>query len=597
MRKKVRHPALHLAALSSILYALPAMAAAPTLVQVPAPVAPPAPPAPMAETNFVSSKDYGPAPAAKPLPSVIDKKARKDAIKKARADGQACVANRVMPVLLRENSLSSCDLALAVAGEDDGPWGDRAVLLQSRALYLLTLGAAEQALAMLDESDALGKTRNDPLFDGSVGIGNGMLRSVALSNLGRKDEAMAELARLRAIRPYATVISRQLDSIEASFNPDIDVELARWAGKVKWQPNMLRSLLPLYIWRGDLAGASRFADQVSLVDPKSEGGWTLSGQMSEPQQFVAEIQLNAWRAYVWAGVGDDERAGRLIADGYNSIAAYVGNPPVPKIKGEKVSKSEREKYEARSKTGARAKSVLGGWENAITMRRTASGRVPDEVMAEFYRLDPSTAIAMTDIFRQLRSDDKRVEDSVAAILDMSGKQLSNEVLTFSMTRLASALPPPERLEIVPKYKWGEKGGLFSGPNHSQSKEKDSDIRTVRYASSSGTPALAEELALMSVAEYAEREGKDSFILLARREIKRQISHCYYGCGPAVDAGFESQVRVALLDSANIPPEWDAYRDRIISVPQVKADLKPRFDAYEARKEAQKAAERAAKKGR
>jgi hypothetical protein len=101
--------------------------------------------------------------------------------------------------------------------------------------------------------------------------------------------------------------------------------------------------------------------------------------------------------------------------------------------------------------------------------------------------------------------------------------------------------------------------------------------------------MADELALLAVAQYAKKEGKDSFILLARRLIKRTTNVSGYYTGRySFDSGYESQMRVALLDSANLPAEWAEKRHRLIMVSQVLEEIKPRYDALEARKAASKA---------
>lgn len=593
-------------ALTAFVYTLPASAADPVPMPPPAPPAPvmvppaPMPPAPPAAPAFA----FGPAPAEVALEPIADKKLRKKRDETNRVWYSQCMTRNVANASLRALGLTGCDKALAVGPDENASWDRRAQLLQSRAVYLVTLGQQELALDALAESDAIGKKRNDPLFEGSVAIGNGMLRAVALGRLKRLDEANAELARLRTIRPYATVITRQIDKIEGSFDPDINRLTANLTEKIKWQPDILRALMPLYLLRGDLEAAGAIADQVSLIDPKMAGGWTVADGNSDVQKFLDAMKLEGQRAYIWAGLGIDDRANAVVAGAYNDITGYIGNPPPIKKETGKPSKKDQEKYDARVATGEAAKAMIGGWEKAIELRRAApaSSISPEEMLDQVETLKGGAGIILIDILRQMRSDDRRTQDQLDKLIELMDMQMAKSVFDMTFTELSQGLPPAEHLEALPKYKWGEKGGLFSGPNHSQSKEKDSEARTIRYASYSDSPAIAEELALMAVAEYAEREGKDSFILLARRIMPRRIHHSscfYYSCSATSteDAGYESQVRVALLDSNAIPAEYANYGSRIISVAQIKADLKPRFDEYEARKQAVKEAEKAAKNRR
>jgi hypothetical protein len=113
---------------------------------------------------------------------------------------------------------------------------------------------------------------------------------------------------------------------------------------------------------------------------------------------------------------------------------------------------------------------------------------------------------------------------------------------------------------------------------------------VRFGTTSGSGPTAEELALLAAAQFTEKEGKDSFILLARRAIKRTTTVYGYG-NYTYDSGYESQLRLVMLDSANIPAEWQAKKARLITVKEVRDTLKPRYDALEARKAAAKAAKK------
>lgn len=581
------------------------------MVQVPAP-APPAAPYPMPPVRMAPPAPPAPpvfGPAPQPAGAVItDPKARKAAKKLRRENESSCLSKSVSVVgrpiiplftqgerstkavrVTPKVGLSSCDALLAQAPDKDDAWDRRAVLLQARASHLIGLGGNDAALQSLDEADAIGKTRNDPLFDSSTGIGNGMLRAYVLGRQGKKDDAFAEIARLRPMRPYSSYIDRALDRIEYDIHRDLDRMFDTSASKLKWQPDMMRYLLPMYIWRGRLDSASRFADDVSNIDPKPVGGWTVSGQQSAAERFKDDIEIQMQRSYVWAGLGQVEKAQQITAGALADIPEFVGSKPVAEA-GRTVSKSKMEEYEARVAAGAEAEQVVRNWEKAITLRASAAGKSGKEFLAEIEREGKTDTIADIDIVRQLKFPAEEEQAEVTTMLKSFDAKMVRDMMVLDVNALRDILPEAESLSDVPRFGGAGDGILFNRDNgFSQAKEKDSEIRTIRFGTTSGSGPMAEELSMLAVGEYAKREGKDSFILLSRRAIKRTTTVSgYYTGGYTYDSGYESQLRVILLDSQNLPPEWAGKRERLIMVAPLLAEIKPRYDSYEARKTAAKA---------
>ena len=106
------------------------------------------------------------------------------------------------------------------------------------------------------------------------------------------------------------------------------------------------------------------------------------------------------------------------------------------------------------------------------------------------------------------------------------------------------LPEAEYLKDVPNFGLGGSEGLFgNGKGYSQSREKGSDISTVRFGTFSGTGPMAAELAPLAAAQYSEKEGLHSCIVRARRSIKSSQTnrYGYGGCANAMDYGCAVQV--------------------------------------------------------
>jgi len=560
--------------------------------------APPAPPPPAPAMALPPSlapvepepKDYGPPPEASIAPPT-DPKLRKQWKKDRRAAMVGCYALPSRLPAPNQKALEACDKLLAMQADDDDVWDRRAGLLQRRAIFLIALNDLDQAIADLAASDAIGAAKADPLFDSGVAIGNGMLRAVALGRSEQLDAAYAELDRISAVRPHASALNAAIDRVRFHFSKDIDAMLARNADKVRWQPDLMRLLVPLYIWRGNLEAASRFADEVSLIDPKPQSGWIMSGTGGLGSDVQKKIELDMQRAYIWSGLGQAEKGSGLIAEARADVAEFVGSEPVA-LKGEKVSKGKLRDYEARKAKGAQLSDLIGRWEKAITLRADALTKPAEELTERDSTALGVGTVAGIDIMRQLKFKGTEEGAEVAKLIKNLDEAIANDLFRIDNADLSRMLPEAEYLKDVPNFGWGGSQWLFgNGKGYSQAKEKGTDISTVRFGTFSGTGPTAEELALLAAAQYTENEGKDSFILLARRSIKRTqtISYGYGWGGTPMDAGFESQLRLVMLDSANLPPEWAAKKARLISVKQVRDALKPRYDALEARKAAEKAA--------
>jgi tetratricopeptide (TPR) repeat protein len=596
-----------------LLQSAPIWAADPVPFPPPAPIEAPAKAANTGNTLAVpvppALKTYGPAPkAAAPAPPPKDGKARKEARRKREADSTNCLSKSVSIVgrpiiplfsqgeksttdvrVIPSIGLSSCDAMLALAPDDDDAWDRRAQLLQGRATHLIALGAHDAALESLDEADAIGATRNDSLFNGGLGIGNSMLRAFALGEQGKKEAALAEISRARNLRPHASFIGRAFDQIENHLHYDIDAMLEKGVSRIKWQPDLMRGLLPLFIWRSNMEGAARFVDDVSTINPKPIGGWTIDGTQSAGRQLRTDIEIKLERAYIWAALGNIEKSGSIIAATQSDIAEYIGNKPVAEP-GRKVSKSAMADYEARVNLGRSIEDLVERWQGAIQLRADTASMPAEALFDRAQKLGVTYLIAWLDFLRQLKFSNAEKQAQFTALIEKSDKNISDNFLKLDVHIVRDMLPEPEYLADVPRFSSAGDGILFDRENgFSQAKEKGSDISTIRFGTNSGSGPMADELALLAVAQYAKKEGKDSFILLARRLIKRTTNVSGYYTGRySFDSGYESQMRVALLDSANLPAEWAEKRHRLIMVSQVLEEIKPRYDALEARKAASKA---------
>lgn len=463
---------------------------------------------------------------------------------------------------------------------------DDALTYSSCAYDLLRSGTFDVALEALAQSDRIGSERNDPLFEGSIAVRNAMMRAFALNRLNRRDEAVAEIARIRGQRRYSLIVQWGLDRLLASFDGSLArfIELAN--ARVPDHPDLLRSLFLVEVARGNMTAALPYAEAMTLENPRPIGGWTVDSE--RPVRQIAELtELNAVRAYVFAANGRGDLSRAMLNDIDRDIADYVGPRPVAE-QGRTVPRRTMDAWEVRAGTGRQMEAVIDRWKRAIAARARLTTGNPmtfQQIQRDFPgALETSAAI---DLARRLSISEPGEQEAREAALRRIEDNLTRGLVDVNVQELASLLPEVETLDRYPRF--GRAGdGILIGRDRgfSQAEEAGTNIRTIRFGTVTGTNATADELVMLAAATYAQRDGFDSFILLSRRNLERRMQIIGgYGGGSVQDHGSEGQARLVMLNSASLPPEWAAQRHRLIMASDVLAAISPRQTAIEARREA------------
>lgn len=493
--------------------------------------------------------------------------------------------------LIGQSGLAACEAALQNPLLLPKYWQRRAHLLQSKALHLVQLKRYDDALAALDESKALADINEDLLFEESSLLGGLMIRSVALWNLDRKDEARAALAKARKVRPHANSIIATADRIENSFEEDVPAAIARWKPYMALDPNLISRAFNIYLFRGEIEEAAVYEDDVSLKAPKAISGWTVSGEnRSGYNGDYKDAELKAKRAYILDATGKAEKAGALN-DEITETVKSLRIPPPPPREGKKQRKSVLRDFETRKLVATRIENMASTWANAAKIRqRAVAGNLSlDDVAMDLKKHRVGSTGALYDILRQLKPETEAQKTELSTLLTAFDKAVGRTLFQTTNAKLFKTLPRPESLKLVPKFSRAGDGILLGREiGYSQAKEKDSDARTIRFGTGSGSLALAEELGMLAVAEYAKQENADSFIILSRRSVVRTTTVSgYYGGGHSYPSGYESQMRVLLLNSDSLPADLEPKRWRLIMVKDIVGALQPRFDKIYAAKAALK----------
>lgn len=572
---------------------------APPVVIVP--VAPPpiaAPPAPPAPPPV----NFGPAPKAAPWPSNFpagSKEARdqaKDLRKQREEWTPICFNRQPLKAWMVKDMIKGCDMALALPDDPVSGWVARGELLHFRAVALINARDYANAIDALDEADALAKAAPDPLFDLSTGLGNKLLRAFILGRQGKIAEARALLAEVRAQRPWSTSMTVSADLIEIGLVPtDFATPLRLMSARFRIDPDVARALTYLYMMNGDLKAAAAMGDRVSLVDPKLQGGWNLGGADSEADSVQDRVRMDCAKAYIAAALGHPAAADSQFAAIGNYIDSYVGTDPRLGGKDSRPSKGDIRKYEERLAIGTSQRELLADWQDATAKRLNLPERSPDALLARFkgYKHAGDVLPALIDQMRYMATLVPGAEGAaIKARADSMVMLLTMRMSALSAQDLGAMMPKPERLEQIPKFASTASKWLFSdGSGYSQSKELNTDVRTVRYETQVGSKAMVEEMLLLAAANYARQEGRDAFVVLSNRTLQRRTTVTGWGGGYTYDSGFESQARIMLVNANALPAEFAASADRVITVAEVERDIKPRYDGYMARKAAIAAAKK------
>jgi hypothetical protein len=487
---------------------------------------------------------------------------------------------------LGEQGALACDRALREPALLDTHWLRRASLLQAKAVHQLAAGQAQPALETLAAADAAGASRGSAAFAQSLGLGNRAVRAFALTRLGRKEQALAQLQQLDAARPYALSIRMLGQRLRLLLDDSLDARLASLHALVDVNPNVSLLMFWMQIEQGRFADAIATARDVSFDMPSSRRGWVLENSRgSEYTGILARTDFTGALAYALQATGDvarsDEqmqRAVRELEDATVPPEGQDGKPPPERTMKE---------FEQRRTQAESAKRQLNTWTTMILMRSMAQRSKPDDIVP---RISADKSLAglpvVPDVLQQIQlapGRDRQQRDDLVA--DLRANYLANDRRgrAVSPDDLMSLLPRAESDAALPKFRRSGDGHFFSDNGFSFEKDADSDAQTVRFTHSTATQAVVEELAMLSAATRARQQGKDRLLLLTRRTIERttHLTTVYgYAGGTTRDipSGNEAQLQVLFLDSGNIPDAYRQSASRLLSVDAVIAALGDKYAA-------------------
>ncbi|MEO7691535.1 MAG: hypothetical protein ABIS51_19790 [Sphingomonas sp.] len=463
----------------------------------------------------------------------------------------------------------------------------RAHLLQAKAVHQIAGRDPAGALQSLEQSDAIGKVIGTAAFANSVALGNHEVRAFALAALGRKLEAIAETEALAAARPWSPSTQRLAFAIRMKIDPDLDGQLKGMKAGAPIDPAMLGNIFWIAMGAGKFDIAASVGGQIDFEMPGTRGNWTIANEDTRKYRIIVDRagQAGAW-AYSLATTGQGPAGEAAIASARRIANEAMAPPPMPE--SGKLSKSAARDLALRQDAGLRALDLLDKWEWAVRFREQIAQKTPDDLMAGLKAFgpaqgdNPTPRDIVSDMLGHLPAPTPAAvaqRDAIVAAFYQRFDTARRHGLEMSTADLEKALPRPETPAMQPNFKHAGDGYFLSDNGFSQRRLDDPEIRTVRFTHGLASAATVEELALLSAATLAQREGKDGLLILSRRNLERTTTMVgYYSNGAEIPSGREASMNVVFVKIGALPERYKGYDWRVLNVATIIADLAPRFVA-------------------
>lgn len=158
------------------------------------------------------------------------------------------------------------------------------------------------------------------------------------------------------------------------------------------------------------------------------------------------------------------------------------------------------------------------------------------------------------------------------------KKLRSESISFQkgddfLNSLFTKLPSLEMKSKINSYSgkvWFFKENGFS------EKTLDDGTHKIEFLGNSSSITIVDEMTLLRAAELAKKASRTGFIIIDLKNYERKRYSTYNGLrvGGDIHAGYITSIRVAFVDSKNIPKKWQTHKGRVFDAEEVWQDLAP-----------------------
>lgn len=476
-----------------------------------------------------------------------------------------------------ETTMASCRAALADPRLKPEFWRRRAHLLQVLAFNLLSLDKPDEGLRALDDSDAAITGHEDRYFQDSASVINKLLRGLALFQLHRDQEAVAQLDAAEKARAYSQTYLKFALAIRSAYQTTPAGLVADLRRNAPLDPQLLGTLFRLSMIRNDFAAAADYAPKLSFNIPTGHGGWSIEGEDQLSYERIKDrAEMFGAAAYAYLAVGDPRGSDALLSQARHDLS-YAIEPPSPNGAG-KISKWASQDYEQRVAAATAAGTALDKWAGFIALRQRLAGQRLAVAMPELEKDAPERSMIIIDLFRQPSVQDPQEraqrDKFLATIMERrDALVLKSQALDFK--RLGTILPRVEQAREQPKIR--KLNWFMSDNGFTIRPVEGEDYVEISFSSEEATPAMSEEAAMLAAARYTVQKGKDRFVIRAQSSLQRLFVGNVNGL---IQGGYEASVTILPLGPTEKPPLWASGDWREIKADAVIAALSAKYSPPE-----------------
>ncbi|MBB4153224.1 hypothetical protein GGQ80_001112 [Sphingomonas jinjuensis] len=472
---------------------------------------------------------------------------------------------------------AACDRALVDPDLMPGYHLRRVNLIQARAMHRLGAKDPTGALSDLDLSARQGKASGEPLYERSLGLSNQLLRAYALGSLGRPADAVAAARRVRTLRPYAARACYAAARLAASIDHDASAYIAELREIVRFAPEMLTELLLAEYSSGHWDAVIALRPQVVLTPPSDNTGFQVERDgVAEAEIFAQAAMLDCATAFSHAAKGRPEVATAMLAAVKTRLDEAAADLPL-RPNGKQPSRGDRLRH---ANLTARLAPVREAYDEALRhvgLLAIARRGDPPALMSAIAGKPLLGDETGQEVLMALYRANPPAKEELAKIIADRRLKLDAERFTpVKLEDLYVALPEAETPARLPHYSLGRNWlGEKTGDGFLIRKGGTPDRFTLDFGGSAGSAAIVQELALLRVADLARQQGKTSVIVVSRNLYVRESRLLgLYGGGRVDNAGYSSEITVALVKPSQIPVDLAASRDRLLDAERVYLELAP-----------------------
>jgi hypothetical protein len=456
----------------------------------------------------------------------------------------------------------------------------RAHLMQASALHMIALKQYDEALSRLDEIDVLAVEEEfDPeYYRMGLGVGNRALRAFVYGETKREEEARAEIAEIRKIRAYSPRMQLMADRLELRLESSFDTQLVQWQHRGPIDPGAAIIAYFYAMELGRMEDALALGPGLSPDLPRSRGGWSISGGFDQYDLIDFRAELSGSYAYVLAATGQADQAKLQFKHARDELEETMTPPPDPDP-GKSWKRDVQRDFEQRTTHGLRSLGRIELWEDLVELRLSLPNLTSEQFTEKLLGFDAAGVPVIIDLFANANLGDggELTKASLIARVRATIEERRRKELENDLEAIADLLPRPESDRNKVRFSRSGDGIFLTDSGYSRRKMDSDDDWTVRATDHAASGPSLEEAVVLAAANLAEREGYDSFLIQSRRSIQRQTRYVgYYGGGSTQNSGREAQMRIRLVNAAELPQELVGTDWRMLNTAQVIADLDARY---------------------